>query len=777
MEVPASSIGEEKDGARVDRFNSPSSNRFYVATIVSGLALVCLVCLTAAMDVWHSRQVALQEGDRALQFVAPLLAEHIGTTISQLQAELHQKAVSIGGVPGGNDFTQFSSQIIAHIPQITALRREDDTLTPSGISLAVLLPSASGSGNIPVIAAIDCTELLSPLVRLTQDQALTLSLINNKSAQPSTCDLPRSQRAAAELVQTKQAAVPGYPWGISVSIPQNELLREWRKSAWSTLARTATISTFVLALLYVLLRQSRRQERANLELLAGKQLWRAVFDHAPVGIMMLPPNRPYMVANPAFQRMVGYTLDELNHLAPDEITHPDDIALTRAKVAELERGERSSVQFEKRYLHRSGQVIWTEISISCLSNSGDLDGILVAVVDDVSARRATEQERLRLEAQLRQSQKLEALGTFAGGIAHDFNNILSAILGYGDRAYRALSDGSPAHRHVEQVLNAGNRARLLVERILAFSRSGLTARLPVHVAPLIDETVELLKHGLAPEMTIRLQIGAPDAHISGDPTHLHQVLMNLCSNAIHALQGRGTVTVSTRQLHASVSMPLTSGTLPAGEYVCITVEDTGVGISPEIQERIFDPFFTTRKAGEGTGLGLSLVDGIVKEYGGAIGLESAIGAGTRFDIYLPLTKAPLLKATVPPNQPVPTGNGELILVVDDEPSLVALNEELLAELGYEPVGFVSAQEALIAFRADPARFDLVMTDQTMLEMAGLELLRQIRTLRPELPALLISGYSSISLEQEALHLGLVEVLRKPVDRTELARMLRRVLQM
>jgi len=771
----------------------------YRTTVAGGLLLVALVCVAAFYNVREDRQTSLAAGHRTVALVARVLADQIGSTIDGIPAPLQHEADLRSGSTAKDAFAAFEQGARARNPQIRSLAAGgcgfehdivDDAHTggawahscwpspahaaaappPAGeatFPLLVRLAAKDGRGVVPIVANLDCAALLARMSGIARDEHLIVSLAGKEAASGFRCSVGASlEPEALNDLETARFAVPGYPLTVEVGRPRADILREWRHNTWATLARTLTISSLVLVLLYVMVGQVRRQALANRELRVGEQRWRAVFDEAPVGIVMLLPNQPYMVANPAFKRMVGYSLDELHQLSASDITHPDDIELTRAKIAELERGERFTVKFEKRYLHRDGRVIWTEITISRLPETGALGGMLVAVIDDVSARREAEAERLRLEAQLRQSQKLEALGTFAGGIAHDFNNILSAILGYGERVFRALGADSPLRRDAQQVLNAGMRASLLVERILAFSRSGMTARLPVHVEPVLVETVELFKASLPPEVQVALQLDAPQAYVLGDPTHLHQVVMNLCSNAHHALEGPGTITVSARQVAIGEARALNSGTLQPGEYVCIGVADTGAGISPDVQERMFDPFFTTRKTIGGTGLGLSLVDGIVKEYGGAIEVRSEPGRGTQFNIYLPLC------AQRPASPPAPTaearrGNGETVLLVDDERALVELCEDLLAELGYEPLGFSSPGEALEAFLADPPRFDLVLTDHTMPEMTGIDLIRQIRAVRPDLPVLLMSGYGTHVVEEESRALGVRAVLKKPVLRADL----------
>jgi PAS domain S-box-containing protein len=398
----------------------------------------------------------------------------------------------------------------------------------------------------------------------------------------------------------------------------------------------------------------------------------------------------------------------------------------------------------------------------------------VGTVVDVTERRRAEAEKERLEVQLRQSQKMEAMGTLAGGIAHDFNNILGAILGYGELAQQAVAPGSDVRRFVDNVMQAGNRAKSLVDRILAFSRSGVSELVQINVQAVVAETLELLAAAsLAPGVRLETRLAAGSAAIIGDATQLHQVAMNLFTNALHAMENGGLLAVGLDREKVAQELRLSHGTLPPGDYVRLCVSDTGSGIPSEVLERMFDPFFTTKGPGEGTGLGLSLVHGIVADLGGAIDVTTAIARGTTFEIWLPCTG----EAAVPANDltpSLPRGHGQTILIVDNEDPLVALAEETLAELGYEPIGFSSSIAALQAFRAAPQRFDAVLSDESMPELTGIELAREMALLRPDLPIVLMSGFGGAQLHERALAAGIGELLRKPLQRRDLAECLQRI---
>jgi predicted ATPase/signal transduction histidine kinase/CheY-like chemotaxis protein len=391
------------------------------------------------------------------------------------------------------------------------------------------------------------------------------------------------------------------------------------------------------------------------------------------------------------------------------------------------------------------------------------------------AQRAQEQEREEMQRQLQQAAKMEALGRLAGGIAHDFNNILGAIIGYGELAQGNQPEGSAARHQLDQVMHAGTRGKELVDRILAFSRSGMAERAPIRPQSVVEETLELLAASLPAAVSLDTRLDALDTAVVGDATQLHQVFMNLCTNALQAMKGGGVLTVLLERAAVDERRLLSHGTLSAGRYVRLSVGDTGTGIPPAVLERMFDPFFTTKRVGDGTGLGLALVHGIVADFGGVIDVATQLGVGTTFTIWLPAASQ-LPTPLAEPVTDLPRGNGEIVMIVDDERALVALAEEVLAELNYEPVGFDSSLAALKAFRAQPQRFDLVLTDETMPDLTGTEFAREVRQLHREIPIILMSGYSGPPLTERAQAAGVSDVLRKPLVRREIAEPVARALR-
>lgn len=454
--------------------------------------------------------------------------------------------------------------------------------------------------------------------------------------------------------------------------------------------------------------------------------------------------------------------------------HPDDLAAFQEVVR---RASEDGLDFSHEYRLRIPDEKDKHIHVVARAQRDEAGQLVfVGAVKDVTPEKWALAERERLEQRLRHAAKMEAVGRLAGGIAHDFNNILGAILGYGELARSNVDEASRASFQIDQIMQAGVRAKELVNRILAFSRSGIGERVPLRVQSIVEEALELLAASLPADIRLDRRLKAGDCAIVGDATQLHQVVMNLCTNAVQAMEGSGVLTVVLENVDIGESRSVSDRTLGPGSYVRLEVSDSGNGISPAVLERMFDPFFTTKRAGDGTGLGLAMVHGIVTDLGGVIDVATQTGVGTTFTIWLPATdETPRLLSK--PAAELPRGHGETVMVVDDEPALVAIAEETLTHLGYRPVGFDSGVAALQAFRADPGRFDLVLTDETMPNLTGTELTRQMRQLRPDIAIILMSGYSGTQMSERAQAAGAVDVLRKPLFRRDIAEAVARALQM
>jgi signal transduction histidine kinase/ActR/RegA family two-component response regulator len=389
-------------------------------------------------------------------------------------------------------------------------------------------------------------------------------------------------------------------------------------------------------------------------------------------------------------------------------------------------------------------------------------------------RRRAEEERKKLEARLQQTQKLEAIGTLAGGIAHDFNNALVPIIVNTQMALMAIPDGSSLQPLLEGVLKAGGHAKNLVSQILAFSRQADQEQQPVQMIPLIKETLKLLRSTLPSTIKIDEEFQAASDTVIADPTQIHQIMLNLGTNAAHAMVGKGgMLSVSLTDIDVGSGTAAIHPDLRTGPYVRLTVSDTGHGMERAITERIFEPFFTTKDPGKGTGMGLSTVHGIVKSHGGAIIVDSEPLKGSTFHVYLPLSD---IKPTedVPTTKYVPMGT-EHILLVDDEEWILTTAQQLLEHLGYKVTALTSSLKALEAFRAQPHQFDLVVTDIIMPDMTGEVLARELLAIQPNLPIIVFTGYSEHLSEDKAKKMGFAAYFMKPVNVQEMARTIRKVL--
>jgi PAS domain S-box-containing protein len=440
------------------------------------------------------------------------------------------------------------------------------------------------------------------------------------------------------------------------------------------------------------------------------------------------------------------------------LLHPEGSATTAAVWDEFLSGAMPALDGEWKVRDGDGSVRWVRLRALCVRDGAGRPVRLAGSVSDIDAQK-------RFEAALAQARRLEAMGTLAGGIAHDFNNILGAILGYGEMALRGANHDSRLRRDVQNIITAGERGRCLVERILTFSRSGAAERIAVHVEQVVREAVRMLLGSLPANITLDVRLSAGRAAMLGSASQVHQVVMNLASNAIQAMPGGGTVRIALHAAALPAVLIASTGRVAAGDYLVLQVADDGCGVEPDHLDRIFDPFFTTKDVGVGTGLGLSLVHGIVLDVGGAIDVVTSVGAGSSFTVYLPRTgDAAIVREAAAPA--APRGHGERILVVDDEEPLVRLAEQSLTELGYEVSSFTSSAAALEAFRADPGGFDAVLTDERMPGMSGSVLIGLMREMRPALPVMLMSGYLG-----EAAPAGRQDVadaiLKKPLSMADL----------
>ena len=523
------------------------------------------------------------------------------------------------------------------------------------------------------------------------------------------------------------------------------------------------------------LQQSAQElQQRNAQLHASERRLEAVINSSLDAIICVDQHQRITVFNPTaaalFQCSASDALGSpLQRFLPDA-----QQVLAFAQVA-------TQAMLGERIAHTvSGKELAVEVSVSFERHAeGETTTIFAR---DLTGRKKAEAHRNELEVQLRESHKMQAVGTMAGGIAHDFNNILSAILGNAELAKADCGSGSPAYESLVEIEKAGRRARDLVRQILTFSRNEPPRRTSVALAEVLADTERLLRVTLPPAIDLRLHMAPALPAVLADPTQVEQAVLNLCTNAIHAIgEGRGSVQVELRTLRPEQRQCERLG-LALGDYVVLSVSDSGPGIDATILQRIFEPFFTTKPVGQGTGLGLSVVHGVMRTHGGAVDVHSVRGQGSRFTLYFPALAPELappapepVPEASPPTPPVQPSRQHHVMYVDDDKALVFLVQRLLKRRGYMVSGFTDPHQAAAALRANPQTYDLLVTDYNMPGYCGVDLVREALSIRADLPVALASGYITAEIEHAARAEGARALIHKPNDVEEMCATVQKLL--
>jgi PAS domain S-box-containing protein len=497
----------------------------------------------------------------------------------------------------------------------------------------------------------------------------------------------------------------------------------------------------------------------------AEKVYRSLIHSSADPIIIYDVERKITYVSPAFTSIFKWAAAETAEMEAKFVPLSEHHAL-QSIFTDLMKNKKSFNEYETKRYTKEGDLLDVNISVSRFDDHEGKPAGMLMMLRDMS-------ERKRLESQLVQSQKMEAIGTLAGGIAHDFNNILGAMMGYTEMMMMDAPEDSAHYSYLQQVMFAGMRAKDLVKQILTFSRQKEQNRIPMKIDKIITEALTLLRASLPTTIDFRVKIGSVHGNIMADPTQVHQILMNLCTNAAHAMENKGELLVALED--DEVMDDGKKYDIEPGKYIKLIVSDTGKGIDPAIIKRIFEPYFTTKEQGKGTGMGLAVVHGIVKSYGGTIRVHSDKGIGTKFEIFFPKIEAHIDPKSSG-NTPLPTGN-ERILFIDDEKALVELGSSMLARLGYQVVARTSPVEAVEAFKNNPNNFDLVITDMTMPQMTGDVLAKEIMKIKPDMPVILCTGYSELMTEEKASASGIRDFFMKPFVLKDLAGTIRTVLDL
>jgi PAS domain S-box-containing protein len=513
------------------------------------------------------------------------------------------------------------------------------------------------------------------------------------------------------------------------------------------------------------------RKEAEEDLRESEEQYRSLFKNNHSIMLLIDPETANIVdANPAAVSFYGWSYEALIRKKMFDIN-----TLTEEQVfGEMEKAKMEQRKhFYFRHCLASGEIRDVEVYSGPIKVHGK--ELLYSIVYDITARKKAEEEKAALEGQLLHAQKMESIGTLSGGIAHDFNNLLAIILGNAELAMEDVPEWHPAKDNINEIRTASLRARDVVRQLLSFGRKTDPKKRPVKLVQIVEDALKFLRFSIPTSIEIHQNIpNDTDNTILADSTQINQVMINLFTNAAHAMEDAGgVITIGIQNVYLDqVSAPFYPD-LSLGNYVKLTVSDTGTGIDHEIKDRIFDPYFTTKEVGKGSGIGLSVVHGIVKSHNGAIYVDSKFGKGTTFSILFPATEEEAVIETEAIEK-LSTGN-ERILFVDDEKSMAEIGRRRLERLGYQVEAKTNPIEALELFRADPDQFDLVITDMTMPHITGDKLVKEILKIRPDMPTILCTGFSEKIDEEKAKKIGVRQYIEKPFDRGKLSRLVRKVL--
>ncbi len=514
-------------------------------------------------------------------------------------------------------------------------------------------------------------------------------------------------------------------------------------------------------------------ERSELyqQLRVSEERFRSIFEQAQFGVALASLDGRFSTVNPAFARLLGCTNDELEGKHFSEIAHPQDAAAEQEQIDRLIASETGQVALEARYVRKSGESVWCATHISLLHDAAGRPAYFLEMVQDIDERKKAEEERGRLQQQLFQAQKMEALGTLAGGIAHDFNNLLNVMLGFASLARQQLVSDDPLQESLGMIEQSALRAADLTRQLLAFARPEQQRVRPVCVDDVLDRVRRMVARTFDRNIRVIARKSSEPLWLNTEPSYLEQALLNICINARDAMPQGGTLTLEGRATTvAAPSVELADHCAP-GNYASISVRDTGVGIAQNDLPRVFEPFFTTKEPGRGTGLGLAMVYGFVKTHGGFVNVESEPGHGARFTISLPLIPAPPLGSGGGGLRKLQRGGGT-VLVVDDEPLVRAFAAEGLKCLGYQVLVAEDGNQALQVFEQRRKEIDFVLLDLIMPDLSGLETYRRMRQIEPQVQVVFASGYSTGEMLRDAPDARAAAFIGKPYTLEGLSNVLR-----